>query len=222
MMKQHIAFAQRREDAPRRLAVGEGGMGGGNECRIFERRPVDAVDLPQRRQVEQAGHFDDVTGVHVEFAQQQFQHALGHVVGDLESHRRAEPPARQFPFQRLQQVFVAVLFDLVVGVAGDAEGVMLNDFHAREKHRAGRPRSALPSADSGRFRALRRLQPSAFRVRRSDRRCSGTLTRAKCWPPSSGWRTVTARFRLSPLTNGNGWAGSTASGVRTGKTCSVK
>ena len=31
-----------------------------------------------------------------------------------------------------------------------------------------------------------------------------------------------ARFRLSPLTNGNGWAGSTASGVSTGNTCSWK
>ena len=46
---------------------------------------------------------------------------------------------------------------------------------------------------------------------------SGTLTRAKCSPPSSGDLTATARFRLRPLTNGNGCAGSTASGVRTGK-----
>ena len=138
MVKQHIAFAQRRENTPGRFAVGEGGIGGGNECPILERRPVDAVDLPQRRQVEQPRHLDDVTGVHVEFAQQQFQHALGHVVGDLESHRRTEPPARQFPFQRLQQVLVAVLFNLVVGVAGDAESVMLDDVHTREQHRQER------------------------------------------------------------------------------------
>ena len=51
---------------------------------------------------------------------------------------------------------------------------------------------------------------------------SGTLIRAKCCPPSSGCLTVIARFRLSPLTNGNGCAGSTANGVRTGNTCSWK
>ncbi len=35
----------------------------------------------------------------------------------------------------MQQVFVAVLFNLVVGVAGNAERVVLDDFHAGEKHR---------------------------------------------------------------------------------------
>ena len=70
MMKQHIAFAQGREDALRCFAVGEGGTGGRNEDRVFERRPVHAVDLPQRRQVEQPRYFDDIAGIHVEFAQQ--------------------------------------------------------------------------------------------------------------------------------------------------------
>ncbi len=50
----------------------------------------------------------------------------------------------------------------------------------------------------------------------------GTFTRAKCdWPPA-GSRTITARFSESPLMYGNGWAGSTASGVSTGKTWSRK
>ena len=44
--------------------------------------------------------------------------------------------------------------------------------------------------------------------------------RAKCsWPPS-GSRTETARFSDSPEMYGNGCAGSTASGVSTGKICS--
>jgi len=40
--------------------------------------------------------------------------------------------------------------------------------------------------------------------------------------PLPSVRSVAAEFRLNPLTNGNGWAGSTASGVRTGNTCSWK
>ena len=50
----------------------------------------------------------------------------------------------------------------------------------------------------------------------------GTLTRAKCSLPVFGLRTSTARFSDSPEMYGNGCAGSTASGVSTGKTRSLK
>ena len=58
---------------------------------------------------------------------------LGHVVGDLESDRRTEPASCEFTFERLKQIFVAILFDLEVCVARDAEGVVLHDLHAREQ-----------------------------------------------------------------------------------------
>ena len=77
-------------------------------------------------------------GFDVEFAQQQLEHVLGHVVGDLEPHRGAEPPAGQFALERLQQVFVAVLLDLEVRVAGDPERVVLDDLQAGEQHRQER------------------------------------------------------------------------------------
>ncbi len=48
----------------------------------------------------------------------------------------------------------------------------------------------------------------------------GTLTRANCSSPVLGLTTTTARLSESPEMYGNGWAGSTASGVRTGNTCS--
>ncbi len=44
----------------------------------------------------------------------------------------------------------------------------------------------------------------------------GTFTRANLMRPP--WRTRTARFMLRFEMNGNGWPGSKASGVRTGKT----
>ncbi len=62
------------------------GGGGGNERPILERGPVDAVDLPQRREIQQPGNFDDISGRDVEFTQQQLEHALGHVVGDFQPH----------------------------------------------------------------------------------------------------------------------------------------
>ena len=50
----------------------------------------------------------------------------------------------------------------------------------------------------------------------------GTLTLANRSAPLSGSRTMIAMFRLSPEMYGNGCAGSTASGVSTGKICAVK
>ena len=75
---------------------------------------------------------DDVTGMHVKFSQQQLQHVLGHVVGHFEAHRRSEPSTRQFALERLQQVLVAILFDLEISVASNAERVMLDDLHTGE------------------------------------------------------------------------------------------
>ncbi len=69
---------------------------------------------------------------------QQLQHALGHVVGHFEANRGAEAPTRQLSLQRLQQIFVAVFFDLEVRVAGDAERMMLDDVQAGEQHRKER------------------------------------------------------------------------------------
>ena len=53
--------------------------------------------------------------------------------GHLQPHRRAEPAPGQLPLQRLQQVLVAVLVDLELGVAGDPEQVVLDDLHAGEQ-----------------------------------------------------------------------------------------
>ncbi|SIN42197.1 Uncharacterised protein [Mycobacteroides abscessus subsp. abscessus] len=60
---------------------------------------------------------------------------LGHVVGDLKAHRRAEPPARQLPLKCLQKVLVAIFLDLEISVPGDAERVMFDDFQAGEQRR---------------------------------------------------------------------------------------
>ncbi len=44
----------------------------------------------------------------------------------------------------------------------------------------------------------------------------GTLTRANIVAPVRGSATMTARLSDRPEMNGNGWAGSTTSGVSTG------
>ena len=134
MMDQDVTVAQCREDALRCLALAERRVRGRHEGAVLELRPVDAVDLPQCRKVQQPRHLHHVTGIHIELAKQELEHVLGHVVGDLESHRRPEPAPGQFPFECLQQVFVAVL-DVHVGIAGDPERVLFDDLHPGEQHR---------------------------------------------------------------------------------------
>ena len=67
MVHQDVAVAQGGENAL--AGLGERRMGGRHERPVLERRPVDGVDLPQRREIEQPGQLDDVTGMDVEFAQ---------------------------------------------------------------------------------------------------------------------------------------------------------
>ena len=51
---------------------------------------------------------------------------------ELDAHDLAEAPATQLVLDRLQQVG-GVVGDLQVGVAGDAEGVVVDDLHAGEE-----------------------------------------------------------------------------------------
>ena len=107
------------------------------------------------------------------------------VGGDLQPDRRAEPAPGQLPLQGLQQVLVAVLVDLELGVAGDPEQVVLDDLHAGEE---------LPEV--GGDQLLDRQEPDAGRRRRPavaprTKRGTllGTLTRANSSGPPSGSRT---------------------------------
>ncbi len=134
MVHQHVALAQRREHALGGLALAESGVGGRHERPVLQIGPVDVVHLPQTRQVQQSRQLHHVGGIDVQLAQQQFEHVLGHVVGDLEAHRGTETATGEFPLECLQEVLVAVLLDLEVGVAGDPEGVVLDDLHPREQH----------------------------------------------------------------------------------------
>ena len=85
-------------------------------------------------------------------------------------------------------------------------------------------RTSMPGKSSSRCAAMRsssgtnRDEPTG--TRRS--RIGGTFTLAKSSLSVVGFFTTTARLSESPLMYGNGCAGSTAKGVRTGKTLSRK
>ena len=132
---------------------------------------------------------------------------------DLEPrHELRAAAAREHGLHRLDHAVAAVELDLVVRVARDPERGALEDLHPGEER--GEPaRDQLLERDEARSR------PEAAG---SAGRFGGTFTRAMRRVSSPGARTTTARFSDRFEMNGKGWAGSTASGVSTGKTCSAK
>ncbi|SKT58906.1 Uncharacterised protein [Mycobacteroides abscessus subsp. abscessus] len=68
-MHEHIPIPQCGEDALGGFTLPEGRMGRRHECRILQGGPIHAVDLPQARQIQQAGNLHDVTGIHVQLAE---------------------------------------------------------------------------------------------------------------------------------------------------------
>ncbi len=90
--------------------------------------------LPETGQIEQTRQLYHVGRIDIELTQEQFEHVLGHVVGNLEAHGRTEAAAREFAFEGLQQIFVAVLLDVEIRITGDSERVMLDDLHSGEQN----------------------------------------------------------------------------------------
>ena len=79
-------------------------------------------------------------------------------------------------------------------------------------------RMSRPTNSSGRCAAIT-SSSGTYRYRptlRNRGSSGGTLTRAKMVAPVSGSAIITARLSDRPEMYGNGWAGSTTSGVSTG------
>ena len=79
----------------------------------------------------------DLLGADAELADEQVEHVRVDRLLDLEAHGRAEAAAHELALERVQQVLGVVLLDLEVLVARDAEGVVLQDLHARGRARRG-------------------------------------------------------------------------------------
>ena len=113
----------------------------GLEPRLRHRRPRlvaqlgEAVHLQDRHEVlevEQPVDVVDVRLVDGEGADQRLAQLLAHPGAHLEPHDLAEAAPAQLLLDRAQQI-VRLVGHLEVGVARDAEGVVVDDLHAREQ-----------------------------------------------------------------------------------------
>ena len=135
VVQEYVVAAGRLEhvDGRRRLHLGQQRVGGRHERGVLQLLAVLVGDAVQAAQVERAGEPEHLLVAHAELGDQQVEDALGHRLLDLEPDRRAEPAAQQLLLERGEEVLRVVLLDLEVLVAGDPEGVHLEDLHAREQ-----------------------------------------------------------------------------------------
>ena len=154
----------------------------------------------------------DVGRIQVERVHQELLDLGGRVGLDLQPHGRAAAALAHLFLDGLEQVLDLVVVDLDVAVARDAEDGIVFDLHAGEQLRQ-------VHADDGfqrREDVTRRLAGSAGSGTKRGS-TPGTCTTANSFSSSPGRCSTTAR--LSDLLSrcGNGWPGSMASGVSTGK-----
>ena len=101
--------------------------------RVVQLGPVDLRQVEQPAQIERAREAVHLLVGDVELLDQEVERQVVHVLGDLEADRRSEPPAQQLGLERLDEVLGLVLFDHHVLVAGEAEGVVIEDLHPGEE-----------------------------------------------------------------------------------------
>ncbi|GAA3505923.1 hypothetical protein GCM10019016_130370 [Streptomyces prasinosporus] len=108
-------------------------MGAGDELRVLQLGPVQAVDAEQAGQVERAGQRVHLGLGDLQLAHEEVQHLAVDGLLHLQPHRRPEAAPHQLLLQGLEEVLRVVLLDLQVLVAGEPEGVVLQHLHAREQ-----------------------------------------------------------------------------------------
>ena len=163
-------------------------------------------DAEQAGQVQRAGQRVDLGVGDLQLAHQQVEDVRVDGLLDLQAHRRPEAAPHELLLQGLEQVLGVVLLDLQVLVAGDPEHVVLQHLHAREQLLQVRGDDV-----------LQRDVAAAGRPPGSGTAAAAPSPGRSARWPLTGLRTTTARFRDRPEMYGKGCAGSTASGVSTGK-----
>ena len=89
--------------------------------------------FPQEAQVDRRAVERDVFWREFEFAHEQTEQIVAHVVGDLEPDGALETPTPQFHLDRFEQVVGFFLLEREVGVAADPERRPFLDDHADEQ-----------------------------------------------------------------------------------------
>ncbi len=135
VVHEHVVTRDRREDVRLRSGFARLELHGSHRyvLGVLEVRPVDLADLEEAPEVERRRQPVDLLLGDAEFAHEETEREVIHVVGDLETDGRAETTPQQLALEGLDEVLGLVFFDLDVFIARDAELVVLENLHSRKK-----------------------------------------------------------------------------------------
>ena len=134
LVHEHVGTPDLVEDARGLRHPGQAWLRDRHPRLVLQVGPVEACQLHQVGEVEQALDLVDLVLLDVEAFAQPLQHPRRGRGGDLDPDDVAEAPLPQLVLDRLEEV-VGVVGELEVGVPGDAEERPLCDLHPREERR---------------------------------------------------------------------------------------
>ena len=135
VVHQHVALRELTEEVDGLVVVVvRRALGDRHPVRVLELGPVEAVHATRARRGRRARvRRRRRRRSSVELARSSSSDLVGHRRVDLEAHGLAEAAAAQLELDRGQQVVGLLVLEGEVGVAGDPEGHVLVDLHAREE-----------------------------------------------------------------------------------------
>ena len=135
MVDEDVLLAHLGEDvgSGRRLDLCESAARAWHKARLLEIVSIHGVEGPQPGEVERPGQAEDLRLAHIELIHEQLEHVRVDRTLDLEADGRPEAASRELALECLEEILGVVLLHLDVFVARHAEGVVLEDVHAREE-----------------------------------------------------------------------------------------
>ena len=192
-----------------RMRSGKRGSNGGN----FRSGTVGRDQLRQLGQAQHAVDQDHVLRLGLQALDDEVAQIVGHRGLDLDPHHRAQAALLQPRLELAHQVF-GLFLDLDVAVADQAEQALALDLAAGEQLVEEQDQEAFQREEPPRVRLRAAAAAAAPRTGRPGS-APAPGRRAACRRDSRCSFSASEKPRLGM--NGNGWAGSIASGVSTGK-----
>jgi hypothetical protein len=134
MVEEDVAFADDAEDAGAFVVLGVERLGDArDEGFVAEVATVYLEQVLQANEGEGILDAVDIVPLGFEVGDEDFQNLVGHFLVDLDADDVAEAAGADGFFDGFEQIVGFEFLDGDVGIAGDVEGVSLEDFHAWEE-----------------------------------------------------------------------------------------
>ena len=135
VVNQHVSGSNRPENIGFLRGLGGKKLGGGNGQMgwVFQVWSIEVGNLKQPCEAQGRWEPIDLVFCNAEFANEEIERDVVHVLGDFETNWWAKTPTEEFALECLNKVFALVFLDFDVFVPGHPKLVVLEHLHSGEK-----------------------------------------------------------------------------------------